>query len=593
MAQRSSIEWTEATWNPVTGCSKISPGCAHCLDPSTRVLMADWTSRPIKHLREGNVIVAFNEGSEGVGLNKVYEKATVERLWWSTKPAVRIETDDGGVIVASLDHKFLKPPRGWFKAGNARVLQTRIRRVACAEPAEGMSDDYCAGYIAGATDGDGTMSEGEDGKQYREKQWYWRVAVSGRQTEFIERLISCASHFGVRLQKKVFNGGTGCEMIKVETRRGEDIRKLSSLWERSNLEFSKGYLAGIFDAEGHFGKSGGSIPTSLRIANTDVALLNAIVEHGRRLGHEFRIENFHGSHCKTARLYGSLDEIGRFLGETRPALSYKKEAPFGCRIEGRTPTVVSVKYLGEQELVDIQTSKRTFIANGYLTHNCYAERMAVRLQAMGSQRYRNGFKVTLQEDIAELPLEWKQPRVIFVNSMSDLFHKQIPSDFIVKIFDTMRHADWHTFQILTKRSDRLLSLAPYLPWPENVWMGVSVESPRYTSRIRHLLKVPAAVRFLSLEPLLAPIPRVPLRGIDWVITGGESGPGAREMKPEWVRQIRERCEEAGVAFFFKQWGGVNKKAAGRVLDGKKYDEMPTPRLRQKSPVLPLAELQAV
>lgn len=219
--------------------------------------------------------------------------------------------------------------------------------------------------------------------------------------------------------------------------------------------------------------------------------------------------------------------------------------------------------------------------------NCYAERLAARLQAMGSYRYRNGFEVTLQEDIVELPLNWKQPKIIFVNSMSDLFHKDIPSDFIVKVFDTMKRADWHTFQILTKRSDRLLSLAPYLPWPKNVWMGVSVESPNYTFRIHELVKVPAAVRFLSVEPLLAAIPQLSLRGIDWVIVGGESGPGAREMKPEWVQQIRKRCREMKVPFFFKQWGGTNKKAAGRILNGKTYDKMPKPRIRQKSSVMPL------
>ena len=207
--------------------------------------------------------------------------------------------------------------------------------------------------------------------------------------------------------------------------------------------------------------------------------------------------------------------------------------------------------------------------------------MAARLQAMGSPRYRNGFKVTLQEDLVELPLQWKQPRIIFVNSMSDLFHKNVPGDFIVKVFDTMRRAYWHTFQILTKRSDRLLSLSPFLPWPKNVWIGVSVESPQYCFRIRDLARVPAAVRFLSLEPLLAPIPRVPLRGIDWVIIGGESGPGAREMKPEWVRDLRRQCSEKGVAFFFKQWGGFKKKAAGRILDGRTYDEMPAARQRQK------------
>jgi protein gp37 len=216
--------------------------------------------------------------------------------------------------------------------------------------------------------------------------------------------------------------------------------------------------------------------------------------------------------------------------------------------------------------------------------NCYAERMAKRLKAMGSSRYRNGFKVTLQEDIVELPLEWKQPRVIFVNSMSDLFHKDVPSDFLVKVFDTMKRAHWHTFQMLTKRSDRLVR---YLPWPKNVWMGVSVESQEYTNRIHELVKVPAAVRFLSLEPLLGPISKLPLRGIDWVIVGGESGPKARPMEREWVVQIKRRCREMDVPFFFKQWGGVRKKEAGRELFGRTYDEMPIPRLRQNAAPLPV------
>jgi protein gp37 len=218
--------------------------------------------------------------------------------------------------------------------------------------------------------------------------------------------------------------------------------------------------------------------------------------------------------------------------------------------------------------------------------------MAARLQAMGSVRYRNGFKITLQEDLVELPLQWKQPKVIFVNSMSDLFHKSVPSDFIVKVFDTMKRAHWHTFQVLTKRSDRLESLAPYLAWPENVWMGVSVETPRYISRIRDLSRVPSAVRFLSLEPLLAPMPKLPLRSIDWVIVGGESGPGARPMQTAWVEQIRRQCEEREISFFFKQWGGVQKKAAGRILNGRTYDEMPTPKVRQRSPIPPLAPVPA-
>lgn len=205
---------------------------------------------------------------------------------------------------------------------------------------------------------------------------------------------------------------------------------------------------------------------------------------------------------------------------------------------------------------------------------CYAERMAKRLQAMGQRRYRNGFDVTLQPDVLELPLSWRSPRLIFVNSMSDLFHADVPVEYIRRVFDVMIRADQHIFQVLTKRAERLSELAPLLPWPGNVWMGVSVENAEYTPRIRHLQRVPAAVRFLSVEPLLGPMPNLPLRGIDWVILGGESGPGARPMEAAWAEQIRDRCVAAKVPFFFKQWGGVWKKRTGRVLHGRTWDEMP-------------------
>ncbi len=224
---------------------------------------------------------------------------------------------------------------------------------------------------------------------------------------------------------------------------------------------------------------------------------------------------------------------------------------------------------------------------------CYAERMAKRLAAMGQRRYRKGFKVTLQPDIVKLPLRWREPRIVFVNSMSDLFHEEIPDTFIWRVFETMYGAHWHTFQILTKRSQRLAELAPFLPWPRNVWMGVSVESPRYVGRIADLLTVPSVVRFLSLEPLLAPMPGLPLAGMDWVIVGGESGPGSRRMDPVWVRQIRDRCLEHEVPFFFKQWGGAWKKRAGRVLDGRTWDEWPIPKARGASLVSSVYEDDAV
>lgn len=206
--------------------------------------------------------------------------------------------------------------------------------------------------------------------------------------------------------------------------------------------------------------------------------------------------------------------------------------------------------------------------------HCYAERMAKRLAAMRQPRYANGFRVTLQDDIVDLPLRWKKPRLVFVNSMSDMFHTDVPDGFIAKCFEVMNEARQHTFQILTKRPDRVRELATDLYWSENIWMGTSVETAEFSWRSKEIAKVPAAIRFLSVEPLLGPIPRLPLQGIDWVIVGGESGPGARPMQPSWVRAIRDRCTTRNVPFFFKQWGGVNKKKAGRELDGRDWNEMP-------------------
>lgn len=209
---------------------------------------------------------------------------------------------------------------------------------------------------------------------------------------------------------------------------------------------------------------------------------------------------------------------------------------------------------------------------------CYAERMAKRLMAMGSANYENGFKLTLHEHVLELPLTWKKPQTIFVNSMSDLYHKNVPLEFIQKMFDVMNKAYWHKFQILTKRSERLFELDPLLTWTDNIWMGVSVENQNYTYRIDHLRYTNAKVKFLSIEPLIGPIEQLDLTNINWVIVGGESGPGARPMKEEWVIKIRDECREAKVPFFFKQWGGVNKKKNGRVLKGRTWEEMP--RLRK-------------
>jgi protein gp37 len=207
--------------------------------------------------------------------------------------------------------------------------------------------------------------------------------------------------------------------------------------------------------------------------------------------------------------------------------------------------------------------------------HCYAQTFAERWRGIPGHPYEQGFDLRLVLEKLEEPLSWTKPRRIFVNSMSDLFHERVPEEFIRRVFEVMEEATRHTFQILTKRSARVRELAPRLPWPPNVWQGVSVETARYTSRIGDLQQVPAAVRFLSVEPLLGPIPSLPLDGISWVIVGGESGPKHRPLDPAWVREIRDQCVAARVPFFFKQWGGRTPKAGGRVLDGEKWDQMPS------------------
>lgn len=193
---------------------------------------------------------------------------------------------------------------------------------------------------------------------------------------------------------------------------------------------------------------------------------------------------------------------------------------------------------------------------------------------MGQPNYARGFNLSLHHDTLELPLRWRNPKLIFVASMSDLFHEEVPWDFVRRVFDVMNTADWHIFQVLTKRTDRLLELSGRLSWTPNIWMGVTVENVECVHRVDNLLRTKARIKFLSLEPLLGPLPDLKLGGIHWVIVGGESGPGARPMKQSWAVNIRDQCERASVAFFFKQWGGVNKKKRGRVLEGRTWDQVP-------------------
>jgi protein gp37 len=206
--------------------------------------------------------------------------------------------------------------------------------------------------------------------------------------------------------------------------------------------------------------------------------------------------------------------------------------------------------------------------------HCYAERLSKRLKAMGLKNYQNGFKVSLHESMLNRPLEWKKPQRIFVNSMSDLFHEEVPLWFVKQVFSIMNQAYWHQFQVLTKRSERLEELACHFNWTPNIWMGVSVENQDCLFRIKNLKNTPAQIKFMSIEPLLGSISNIEFEGIDWVIVGGESGPKARPMKYEWVEDIKNQCLASDTPFFFKQWGGINRKKAGRELDGQTWDEYP-------------------
>jgi len=211
-------------------------------------------------------------------------------------------------------------------------------------------------------------------------------------------------------------------------------------------------------------------------------------------------------------------------------------------------------------------------------NNCYAERMAKRLKAMGQQNYTNGFEVTCHPHMLDVPLKWKKSNMVFVNSMSDIFHEKVPLDFIRQVFGVMNIASQHSYQVLTKRAERLLELSENFKWDNQIWMGVTVENKTFKYRIDYLRKTPAKTKFLSLEPLLGSLGKLNLSGIDWVIVGGESGPKSRSIEADWVREVRDQCIEQNVPFFFKQWGGVQKKKNGRTLDGVTWDEMPTHEL---------------
>jgi len=684
MGDKTGIEWTEATWNPVTGCDRISPGCENCLDPATPVLMADMRWKPIGKVEVGDLLVSFTE-APSVGQNRVYETAAVEHVWTTRAEAVELTVGDRSII-ASADHRFLAPTRPSWRTADSLGLDSLIVDIGMPGWVPNVDTEaYRAGYVAGVIGGDGTMRIDGSGKGGT-KQSYMRVADPETDMPLLERFAASLVALGCsNIAIRPFDQGPGSSgfapksgvrapMAKVETRRMDNLLLIADqcLPERDDPNWAAGFLAGFLDTDGSY--SGGNLRFN---QSKDNDLLDVTVRCIDRLGFKATREDFRSAEGRSVRLAGDVTDKVRFLSCIQPALTRKAADFYGRRFPKAASPVDGVRRLGVRDLVDIQTSTGTFIAAGLATHNCYALALAKRLKAMGSARYQTdgdprtsgpGFGVATHADALDQPLRWKRPRRIFVNSMSDLFHDQVTVDFVVEVFAVMALASQHTFQVLTKRPQRMAKVVgdpgfrekvearigeypigqqmnAACAWPlPNVWLGTSIESDRYTFRADHLRATPAAVRFLSCEPLLGPLPSLDLTGIDQVIVGGESGPGARPMHPDWVRDLRDRCQAATVPcpndtdgdgdcwvcarpsqhvtqvgrhpqpvpFFFKQWGAwvpvpfdddapdqapagrwlnadgghgfhgrdvvrvanVGKRAAGRELDGRTWDETP-------------------
>lgn len=577
MSDKSAIEWTDATWNPVTGCTQVSPGCDHCLTPETLILYADMVWRPIGNAKTGDVLVGFDE-SAGVERFRQFKPSVIENIWWSRKETLRLITEQTQVVTTA-EHRWLRSFSPHWPTTSRLQVGKPLRQIGYVAPLE-ETDDYRAGYLVGMTLGDGTyrFEPGQRSDKLGYPQAYWRVALADQ--EPLERLVKYLEELGISSHIRSFaNGGvrsirggksyvSTAEMQKVELRSLIDLSILHPVLtqERETDEYRRGFLAGIFDAEG-------SNTRNLRISQYDISVLERVQAYGKRLGFVFDLEQ-HANHCPEVRLTGPLRERIRFFSTCQPAITRKMDSLWDRVFECEPDRVISVEPALVTDVVDIQTSTHTFFANGLATHNCYALTFAERFRGVPGHPYEQGFDLKLWPDRLQLPLQWKKPRRIFVNSMSDLFHKDVPDEYIRRVFEVMVKADWHIFQVLTKRSTRLARLGPTLPWRPHIWAGVSIETERYTWRADHLRKVPAHIRFISAEPLLGPLDQLNLDGIHWLISGGESGYGHRPCDPDWVRNLRDRCVAEGIAFFHKQWGGRTPKVGGRLLDGRTWDELP-------------------
>lgn len=586
MADRSPIEWTQATWNPTTGCDRVSAGCDNCLDPATLVLMGDMSWRPIGKIAAGDEVVGFTE-NPGLDQNRRYEQATVLHAWRTVAEAVEI-TVGGRLIVASTDHRFLVHARPYWRKAERLTLQTGLVDIGMPTwlPSTD-SEPYLAGYLAGIIGSSGTFRIAGAGKSYL------RISMLATDRPVLDRVVRAFMALGcMEFAVRDFSGGSSPSLLGAGERAARltvETRWMTSLItvrdqclpERDDPNWKAGFLAGFFDTDGCY--SGMNLRFTQPKAND---LLDVTHRYIGEFGFRSVREDFRGTSCWSERLIGDLGERISFLSTIQPALMRKVADFYGRRFpEKQAAKVDGIRLIGLRELVDIQTTSGTFIAAGIATHNCYALALAARLKVMGSAKYQRdgdsrtsgpGFGLTVHPATLDIPRRWCTPRMIFVNSMSDLFHAKVPLGFVREVFAVMADTPQHTYQMLTKRAHRLRRVANRLEWPANLWMGVSVENAEVLDRVDDLRHVPATVRFLSCEPLLGPLDGIDLTGIHWVIAGGESGADARRPDPAWIRHLRDICISFGVPFFFKQWGGRTAKSGGRILDGAVWEQYPEP-----------------
>ncbi len=589
MGEITGINWCDATHNHWIGCAKISRGCRFCLDPATRVLYADMTWRPIGEVKVGDVLVGFTE-NPAVGENRRIEKTIVEAVWRTVAPTVEL-TVGGRTVVASENHKWLAAVRPYWRKTVDLRLHTELRVIGDPDSVPATeSSDYRAGYIAGVTAGDGTMRWDPTWRSDKLgfPQSYWRVAINAQDRAVLDRLAVYLAGFGVEVAVRDFNGGNRAKpMLKVETRKSANLAVISALLsERSSLEWKAGWLAGLVDTDGSYQEK------VLRISQSkDNTVLADVERYAADLGFTFKIEAY-GDVCPAARLAGDMDTKIRFLTRIQPVLERKCSGFIGRVMQAPAARIDGLRRGPVRELVDIQTSTRTFFAEGIATHNCYAETQERRWHPDQDGRRtasvwgRTAPRRLTSEANRGKPLTWNRkaqrdgtrPRV-FCASLADVFedHPMLP-DWRADLFRLIEDTPFLRWMLLTKRIglvEEMTKTAWGNDWPPNVWLGTSVEGQREADhRLPILLNLAGpAERFASAEPLLEPVVigghlnagRYPL---SLLITGGESGRQARPMHPRWALSLIDQGEAAGVPVNHKQNGEY-------TADMPSWDRSPT------------------